>query len=169
MSRAFIGIGSNDGDRLQAISRAVQFLGAPSGLRVVQLAPIQETAPVGGPPQGPYLNSVVELQTELPPHELLAALQRIEWLLGRRSSKQRWGPRPMDLDLLLYDDRIVQDPEMTIPHPRMHERRFVLEPLAQLAPDVIHPVLREPIRALLARLPAASSTPNTTAGDAGCP
>ena len=152
MSRAFIGIGSNEGDRLQAISRAVQFLGATSGMRVTQLATIQETAPVGGPPQGPYLNTIVELQTELPPHELLAALQRIEWLLGRRPSEQRWGPRPMDLDVLLYDDRVSQDPELTLPHPRLHERRFVLEPLAQLAPDLIHPVLREPIRVLLTRL-----------------
>jgi len=158
VSRAFIGIGSNQGDRLQNISRAVQFLGATSGLRVIQLATIHETAPVGGPPQGLYLNTVVELQTELPPHELLAALQRIEWLLGRRPSTERWAPRPMDLDLLLYDDRIAQDTEMTIPHPRMHERRFVLEPLAQLAPDLVHPLLREPVRALLSRLPAEAAS-----------
>jgi len=155
MSRAFIGVGSNEGERLERISRAIRALAATPQIRVVQLAMIIETEPVGGPPQPPYLNTVVELDTSLEPLELLRLLQRIEQHLGRQPSAQRWGPRPIDLDVLLYDDRVLQQPALHVPHPRMHERRFVLEPLAQLAPDVIHPVLRRPIKALLDELAPA--------------
>jgi 2-amino-4-hydroxy-6-hydroxymethyldihydropteridine diphosphokinase len=137
---------------LEHISKAVQALGTVSGVRVLQMAMIAQTEPVGGPPQGPYLNTVVELETMLAPLELLRALQHIERWLGRKPSGQRWAPRPIDLDLLLYDDRIVQDPGLDIPHPRMHERRFVLAPLAQLAPELVHPALKQPVQALLANL-----------------
>ena len=154
MSRAFIGIGANEGDRLANISQAVRAMGALPGVRLVQLATIIETDPVGGLPQGPYLNSVVELDTAMRPHELLAALQGIERQLGRVPSAERWAPRPIDLDILLYDDRLMQDERLAIPHPRMHERRFVLEPLAQLAPDLVHPRLQQTIAALLSRLAA---------------
>ena len=153
MARVFIGVGSNEGDRLGAISQAMKILGAASGIRIVQMAMIAETDPVGGPPQGPYLNTVAELETTLTPQELLKALQAIERRLGRLPSAQRWAPRPMDLDLLLYDDRIIHDPALEIPHPRMHERRFVLEPLAQLAPELIHPVLHCPVTRLLDAVP----------------
>ena len=159
MSRVFIGVGSNEGNRLTFISRAVRAMGALSGVQVLQMATIIETAPVGGPPQGPYLNTVVELDTRQSPRELLNALQEIERRLGRAPSLQRWAPRPIDLDLLLYDEALIQEPALCIPHPRMHERPFVLEPLAQLAPELIHPVLRKPIRALrdlLAAQPPAS-------------
>ena len=148
MARTFIGIGSNQGNRFELISRAVKALGARPAVRVVQMAMIRETAPVGGPPQGPYLNTVAELETTLVPEELLAVLQDIERQLGRVPSSQRWGPRPIDLDILLYDDRVVRSARLSIPHPRMHERGFVLEPLAQLAPDVIHPLLRQTIAEL---------------------
>jgi 2-amino-4-hydroxy-6-hydroxymethyldihydropteridine diphosphokinase len=151
MIRVFIGIGSNEGDRLECISRAVRSLAGMPGVRVAQMATIQETEPVGGPPQGPYLNSVVELETDLPPRALLAALQAIERSLGRRPSARRWGPRPIDLDILLYGDRAIEEPGLTIPHPRLAQRRFVLEPLSQLAPDLIHPVLRQSVAALLAQ------------------
>jgi len=157
MSRAFIGVGSNEGERLERISSAIRALAATPQVRVVQMAMIIETEPVGGPPQPAYLNTVLELDTSLEPMELLRTLQRIEQRLGRQPSAQRWGPRPIDLDLLLYDDRVVQQPTLCIPHPRMHERRFVLEPLAQLAPDVLHPVLRRPIKELLAELASASA------------
>ena len=149
MSRAFIGIGSNEGDRLKHVSDAVRALGAVSGIRVVQLATIIETEPMGGPPQGPYLNTVVELETALAPEELLRKLKDIEQQLGRQPSAQRWSPRPIDLDLLLYDDRVIESPELCVPHPRLPERRFVLEPLAQLAPEVVHPVLHRSVAALL--------------------
>ena len=152
MSRVFIGIGSNEGDRLQHISQAVKALGALKGVRLLQLASIIETAPQGGPPQGPYLNSVVAVETEVPPRELLPALKAIETALGRKSSAQRWAPRPIDLDLLLYGDLVMQEPGLTIPHPRLHARRFVLEPLAQIAPDRLHPVLNRSISELLQQL-----------------
>jgi len=150
MARAFIGIGSNEGDRLAFISKAVQALASLSEIRVTQMALISESEPVGGPPQGPYLNTVVELETLLTPSVLLGRLKAIEGQLGRKPAAQRWTPRPIDLDVLLYDDLVLQDPALTIPHPRMHERRFVLEPLAQLAPDFVHPVLKQTVRELLA-------------------
>ena len=149
MSRVFIGIGSNEGDRLTNISAAVKALGTMKGVRVVQMATIIETEPVGGPPQEPYLNTVVELETGIPPLELLKNLQEIERELGRLPSAVRWGPRPIDLDMLLYGERIVDQPGLQIPHPRLHGRRFVLEPLAQLAPDFAHPILRHTIQELL--------------------
>jgi 2-amino-4-hydroxy-6-hydroxymethyldihydropteridine diphosphokinase len=92
---------------------------------------------------------VVELSTTLAPGDLLRALQGIEVRAGRRPSGVRWGPRPLDLDLLFYEDRVIREAGLEVPHPRLHERRFVLEPLAELAPDLVHPVLKQPIRALL--------------------
>ena len=157
MSRVFIGIGSNEGDRLSNISRAARAMSRLPQTRLVQMATIIETEPVGGPPQGPYLNTVVEVDTALVPRELLAALQGIERQLGRVPSTERWGPRPMDLDILLYADRLMQEGSLSIPHPRMHERRFVLEPLAQLAPDAVHPGLHQTIAVLLSQLQAPSS------------
>jgi len=123
------------------------------------MATIAETDPAGGPPQGPYLNTVVEIETTLNPDALLKELQRIERLLGRQPSPQRWAPRPIDLDLLLYDDRVMEQPALVIPHPRLHERRFVLEPLIQLAPELMHPTLRKPMSALLERLTAGEPPP----------
>jgi 2-amino-4-hydroxy-6-hydroxymethyldihydropteridine diphosphokinase len=152
MSRVFLGVGSNEGERLERISSAIRALAATPQIRVVQMAMIIETEAVGGPPQPAYLNTVLEMDTSLEPMELLNALQRIEQRLGRLPSTQRWGPRPIDLDLLLYEDRVMQLPTLCVPHPRMQERRFVLEPLTQLAPDVVHPVLRRTVKALLAEL-----------------
>jgi len=152
MSRVFVGIGSNEGDRLHFISQAIEQLNRVSDVHVTQMAVIMETEPVGGPPQGPYLNTVVELQTTLSPIELLKGLKQIEQQLGRTPSTQRWAPRPIDLDMLLYDDCILQTVSLIIPHPRMHVRRFVLEPLAQLAPELIHPVLGQSISTLLVQL-----------------
>jgi 2-amino-4-hydroxy-6-hydroxymethyldihydropteridine diphosphokinase len=153
MSRVFIGLGSNEGERLEHLSKAVQALQAVPGVRVTQMATIQETEPAGGPPQGPYLNTVVELETTLSPETLLQALQAIERQHGRLPTAERWGPRPLDLDLLLYDDRVLQTPALRVPHPRLHERRFVLEPLSQLASELIHPVLGDTIAHLLQLLP----------------
>ena len=149
MARVFLGLGSNQGDRLANLSRAVQRVGETAGIRVVQMATMYETRPMGGPPQEDFLNTVVEIETTLPPRELLSALKTVEVGLGRTPSRERWGPRVIDLDLLLYDDRVVQEPDLVIPHALMHERRFVLEPLAQLAPDLVHPVLRQTVSALL--------------------
>ena len=157
MSRVFVGVGSNEGDRLALISQAVKTLALVPQIQIVQMAVITETEPVGGPPQGPYLNTVVEVETTLTPQVLLERLQEIERVFGRSASAERWSPRTMDLDLLSYEDRIVQDAQLTLPHPRLHERRFVLEPLAQLAPDWVHPVLRKTVRELLAALPPSAA------------
>ena len=100
MPRAFIGFGSNEGDRLTNLSRAAKLLGEHPGIRLLRMATILESEPLGGPPQGPYLNTVVEIETNLSPQELLAAAKGIETALGRKPSPQRWAPRPIDLDLL---------------------------------------------------------------------
>ncbi len=152
MSRVFIGLGSNEGNRLQAISRAIRLLSALPGTRLVQMATIRETEPVGGPPQGPYLNTAVELDTVIAPRQLLDALHDIERRLGRQHSTQRWGPRSIDLDLLFYNEQIIKESGLCVPHPRLHERVFVLEPLVQLDSHLIHPVLQRSVAALFEQL-----------------
>ena len=156
MSRVFIGVGSNEGDRSAHISSAIKALSVVDGIQVVQMAMLIETDPVGGPPQGPYLNTVVEIGTALAPRELLSTLQAIEQQLGRKPQSERWGPRPIDLDILLYGDQVIETPELRIPHARMHERPFVLEPLVQIAPDIVHPLLKQPIAELLKALKQGS-------------
>ena len=130
--RAFLGLGSNLGDRWAHLRKAVVSL--PD---VVAVSPVYETSPVGGPQgQGPYLNCVVELDTDLGPRELLVVAQRLEAAAGRERG-ERWGPRTLDVDVLLVGDLTVTEPDLVVPHPRMWERRFVLAPLADLAPDLL--------------------------------
>lgn len=157
MAQVFLGIGSNEGDRLAHISRAIRQLGCTPGIHVTQMATIQETEPIGGPPQGRFLNTVVELETTLSPRELFTTIKQLERDCGRRPSPQRWGPRPLDLDILLYDQETIEEPDLAIPHQQMHRRRFVLEPLAQLAPHLRHPLLRQTIAELLQQLPDSST------------
>ena len=117
-----------------------------------RISPVYETEPVGGPTgQASFLNAVAELITELEPGEVLAACQRIERKLGRpeRSQRQPWGPRVIDLDLLLYGVLVIDEPGLRVPHPRMHKRWFVLKPLADLAPELVHPVLGQTVRQML--------------------
>ena len=149
MPQVFIGIGSNEGDRFSAISKAVQQLASSSQIALVQMAPIIETKPVGGPPQGDYLNTVVEINTDISARDIWVLLKEIEKRLGRVVTSVRWGPRPIDLDILLYGDTVINTPDLQVPHPRMHERFFVLQPLAELAPDLIHPILQQSMTQLL--------------------
>jgi 2-amino-4-hydroxy-6-hydroxymethyldihydropteridine diphosphokinase len=128
MTLAYIGLGSNLGDRESLLRRAAEEIGA------VRLSPIVETEPWGYEDQPRFLNAVAELDTELPPRDLLALLLGVERQLGRDRSGPRWGPRTIDLDLLLYGEERLREPDLEVPHPRLHERLFVLEPLAALAP-----------------------------------
>lgn len=133
MTTAYVGIGSNLGDRRQTIARALELLPGVSGA-----SRIRETEPVGVLDQPPFLNAAARLETELSPRRLLDLLLEIESRLGRERRK-RWGPRTIDLDLLLYGDETVDQPGLTVPHPRLHERRFALEPLADLDPGLVVP------------------------------
>jgi 2-amino-4-hydroxy-6-hydroxymethyldihydropteridine diphosphokinase len=130
---AFLGLGSNLGDRLATLQRAVELLQARPGNEVVPSSRVYETDPVG-PPQPAYLTAVLEVRTELEPRELLAACLAVEAELGRLRA-ERWGPRTLDVDVLTYDDRAVDEPDLVVPHPRMHERGFVIVPLRELEPD----------------------------------
>ncbi len=148
-SRAYIGLGSNLGDRRQTLEQALSVLGSNPGVRVEQVSAFHETEPVGGPPgQGAYLNAAAILQTSLEPLALLRVLQKVEAGFGR-SRGERWGPRTLDLDLLFFEDRILQTPELTLPHPLLHKRAFVLEPLAEIAPAARHPILLKTAKELL--------------------
>jgi 2-amino-4-hydroxy-6-hydroxymethyldihydropteridine diphosphokinase len=134
--RAYVALGSNLGDRLAHLQLAVDSLARVPGVEVRAVSRVYETAPVGGPPQDPYLNAVVAIDTDLEPYELLHRGQQIEELAVRERS-ERWGPRTLDVDLLLVGDARVDDDDLTIPHPRMWERGFVLAPLRDVAPDLV--------------------------------
>jgi 2-amino-4-hydroxy-6-hydroxymethyldihydropteridine diphosphokinase len=127
---AYLGIGTNLGDRLANLQAAVDLLAASPGIRVARSSRVYETAPVG-PPQPDFLNIVVEVETSLAPRELLAVAAEVESRLHRVRA-ERWGPRTIDVDILTFDERTIDEPELTVPHPRMHERAFVLVPLLEL-------------------------------------
>jgi 2-amino-4-hydroxy-6-hydroxymethyldihydropteridine diphosphokinase len=151
-SIAIIGLGSNLGDRRATLDGALAALAETPGVRVRRVSSYHETEPVGGPPgQGTYLNAAATLETTLDPLGLLQVLQAIEARFGRVRTV-RWGERTLDLDLLLFDDRIIRTTELTVPHPRLIERRFVLEPLAEVAPDVVEPRSGRTVSALLRQL-----------------
>jgi 2-amino-4-hydroxy-6-hydroxymethyldihydropteridine diphosphokinase len=152
MSTAYIALGANLGDRQQQIRVASERLRATPGIISVALSPLLEYPAVGGPENSPpFLNAAAEVRTTLSPRELLDRLLEIERAMGRVRD-EKWGPRTIDLDLLLCEDRILHEPGLELPHPRLHERRFVLEPLAQIGPQALHPVLRRTIAELLAVL-----------------
>jgi 2-amino-4-hydroxy-6-hydroxymethyldihydropteridine diphosphokinase len=131
---AYLGLGSNLGDRLANLQRAVDLLAAHPAIEVRRSSRVYETEPVGGPPQPDYLNAVVEVDTQLGPHQLLEACLDVEGQMGRIRA-ERWGPRVIDVDLLIYDEREIEEPDLVVPHPRMRERAFVLMPLTELQPD----------------------------------
>lgn len=138
MARTFIGIGSNLGDRAAHIAAAIARICELPETELVRLSSLVETDPVGVPDQGRFLNAAAELSTRLEPLELLDQLQDIEIGLGRTRT-ERWGPRTIDLDILLYDDKVIETRRLRVPHPLMCEREFVLEPLAEIAAHAVHP------------------------------
>jgi 2-amino-4-hydroxy-6-hydroxymethyldihydropteridine diphosphokinase len=152
MPTAFVGIGSNLGEPERQITAALDQLAAEDGIEVVAVSTLRETEPVGYLDQPRFLNGAAQLETELRPRELLERLLAIESRLGRtRGSGPRFGPRTIDLDLLVYGDETVEEPGLTVPHPRLAERRFALEPLAELDPGLEIPGLG-PVQALLSEL-----------------
>jgi 2-amino-4-hydroxy-6-hydroxymethyldihydropteridine diphosphokinase len=148
----YIGLGSNIGDRRAHLRFALEMLNEAAGISVRRVSRFIETEPIG-PPQARYLNGAARLDADQSPIELLHRLQLIEAALGRdHSVEEHWGPRTCDLDILLIDDIVMDTPELVIPHPRMHERSFVLRPLAEIAAKAVHPVLHKTVEDLLADL-----------------
>jgi 2-amino-4-hydroxy-6-hydroxymethyldihydropteridine diphosphokinase len=140
VARAYVGLGANIGPREATLLRAVDLIAVVPGVAVLELSSFRETEPVGITDQPEFLNGALALDTTLSPRELLDALLAVERELGRvRIDGERWGPRTIDLDLLLYGDETIDEPGPTVPHPRLHERSFALEPLAELDPDVAIP------------------------------
>jgi 2-amino-4-hydroxy-6-hydroxymethyldihydropteridine diphosphokinase len=150
--QAYVGLGANLGDRLQALRAAVDRLDAAAGVHVVACSPVYETAPQGPLPAQPaFLNAVCAVTTALDPRELLQRLLEVERALGRVRDVPQ-GPRTIDLDLLLFDAAVVDEPGLSVPHPRLEQRAFVLVPLLDLAPDLRHPVTGALLREECARL-----------------
>ena len=137
---AYVGLGSNLGDRAATFASAIGALAASSGIDVVAVSSVIETAPVGDQDQPPFLNAAISVRTTLTPRALLTSCQSIELAHGRdRAVERRWGPRTLDLDVLLYQAVVVDEPGLRIPHPHLHERLFALGPLAEIAPEAVHP------------------------------
>ncbi len=147
MKCVYLSLGSNLGDREWALREALRLLRAPD-LRVARVSPVYETEPQDVRGQPWFLNLVAEIETDLFPRQLLARIQKIEKQLGRKRGVPK-GPRTLDIDILLFGNSVIDAPDLVVPHPRMTERRFVLEPLAQLAPELRHPVLRRTVSELL--------------------
>ncbi len=133
--RAYLGLGSNLGDRLANLQLALDALAAAPGVEVVAVSPVYETDPVGGPVQDDFLNAVVGIDTELAPRAVLELAMAVEQA-ARRVRTQRWGPRTLDVDVLTYGEAVIAEPDLEVPHPRMHERAFVLAPLHDVAPEL---------------------------------
>jgi 2-amino-4-hydroxy-6-hydroxymethyldihydropteridine diphosphokinase len=149
MAVAYLGIGSNVGDREAHIQKAAALLRENENVQVLAVSSLIETEPVGGVPQGKFLNGALKIKTDLMPNDLLAALKNIERRCGRAKTETN-GPRTLDLDILFYDDVVIVDGKtLSIPHPRLHERAFVLIPLAEIAPEAVHPRLQKTVRELL--------------------
>jgi 2-amino-4-hydroxy-6-hydroxymethyldihydropteridine diphosphokinase len=149
MNRVFIGIGSNLGDKIDNCRKAINEITAFA--EIVNVSSLYETEPVGNEDQPNFINCAVEIKTDLSPHELLSHLNSVEDKLGRVRG-EKWGPRVIDLDIIFYDDLVMKDDDLIIPHPRAHLRRFVLEPICEIARDFIHPELKTSILELLEKL-----------------
>ena len=149
MSKLYIGVGSNKGNREEYIKRALEHLKNEEDIKMLKQSAVIETDPVGNPEQERFLNLVIEIETFLDPYTLFKRLKNIERFLGRKETDEKWGPREIDLDILLFDDLVIKGKNLKIPHPQMHKRGFVLKPLCEIAPDVIHPGLNKSAKDLL--------------------
>ena len=147
MVTAYISFGSNLGDRNKNIEKAIEYIKELTGIAIKKVSSIYETEPVDGPPQEKFLNGVMEIETSLLPDELLDRLKGVESRLGRVKVEDN-GPRPIDLDILFYDDIVIGGERIKIPHPRMHEREFVLRGLNEIAPQFLHPKLGKTVKEL---------------------
>ena len=152
---SFVGIGSNMVNPAQRCREAVDRISSVSGVKVLRRSSLYRTEPVGFLEQEWFVNAVIEIRTVLAAHELAAAMQAVEEVMGRKRGP-KWGPRVIDLDILLYGQDVIQDGELVIPHPEFHQRRFVLVPLDEIAPYVIHPAFGVSIRGLMERLQEGS-------------
>ena len=146
---AYISLGTNLGDRIENLRQGVKLLDAEKEIEFLNISAVYETDPVGGPVQGPFLNACAEINTFLPPEELLTRMLSIEDKLGR-VREERWGPRLLDLDLLVYEERIINTEFLKLPHPRMEERDFVMVPLNDIAPGLVIPGLKKSVSEILA-------------------
>jgi 2-amino-4-hydroxy-6-hydroxymethyldihydropteridine diphosphokinase len=163
MTTAYLSLGSNIGDRAANIARVIAALPA-HGVRVIKQSRLYETEPVEMREQDWFLNGVIKVQTELQPQELMAALLGVEQSMGRQRVMPK-GPRIIDLDILLFGSVILKQPQLEIPHPRLAERRFVLVPFAEIAPNVMHPVFGKTIRELLEITPDKSEVREAKSGE----
>lgn len=152
MATVYLGIGSNIGDKEKQCEEAVRHLEETGGIEFIERSRFYATKPVGGPPQEDYLNGVVKIETARTPEELLELAKDIEKRMGREDSKVRNSSRVIDIDILLYDDMVLISEALTVPHPDMHKRSFVLEGLSEIAPEVVHPALGKNIKELYSEL-----------------
>ena len=152
----YLSVGSNMGDKRRSCSDGLAALDRPDASRLLAVSPYYCTEPVDYTDQDWFVNAVAKIATRHEPPELLAELQRIQRQAGRRGDAVRFGPRILDLDILLFDDLVMESPELVIPHPRMHKRHFVLKPFCDIEPHIIHPVLGRSIRSILDGLDTAA-------------
>jgi 2-amino-4-hydroxy-6-hydroxymethyldihydropteridine diphosphokinase len=148
MATVYLSLGSNLGDRVQNLKEAIKRIESSDKISIKKISSVYETEPVGYENQPRFLNLALQAETILDPQPLLEQLLSIEEQMGRKRG-EKWGPRNIDVDILLYDDLVMESDQLIIPHPRMHQRRFVLVPLAQIAPKLLHPLLKKNVRELL--------------------